>query len=43
VSYGGRPFTTPEDKMTSFKLRVYPFAIAAIAVIAATGGGWRTT
>jgi hypothetical protein len=26
--------------MTSFKLRVYPFMITAIGVIAATGGGF---
>jgi hypothetical protein len=29
--------------MSSFKLRAYPFMIAAITVIAATGGAWRTT
>jgi hypothetical protein len=29
--------------MSSLKLRVYPLMIAAIGVIAATGGGWRTT
>jgi hypothetical protein len=28
--------------MSSFKLRVYPVMIAAISVIAATGGGFRT-
>lgn len=29
--------------MSSLKLRVYPFMIAAIGVIALTGGAWRTT
>ena len=43
LSYGDLPFTTPEVPMSSLKLRVYPFMIAAIGVIAATGGGWRTT
>lgn len=28
--------------MSSLKLRVYPLMIAAIGVIAATGGSWRT-
>jgi hypothetical protein len=27
--------------MSSFKLRAYPFLIAAIGVLAATGGAWR--
>jgi hypothetical protein len=27
--------------MSSFKLRMYPVLIAAVTVIAATGGGWR--
>ena len=28
--------------MSSFKLRVYPLMIAAVSLIAATGGGFRT-
>ncbi len=27
--------------MSRFKFRLYPVAIAAVSVIAATGGGWR--
>ncbi len=29
--------------MSSLKYRMYPFVIAAVTVIAATGAGWRTT
>lgn len=29
--------------MSSLKLRAYPFLIAAISVLAATGGAWRMT
>ena len=41
AGYVGRPFTTPEVPMSSFKPRMYPFLIAAVSVIAATGGAWR--
>jgi len=29
--------------MSSFKFRVYPVMIAAVSIIAATGGAFRTT
>jgi hypothetical protein len=29
-------------KLTQMKYRTYPFLIAAVGVIAATGGGFRT-
>jgi len=28
-------------KLTQMKYRAYPFLIAAVGVVAATGGGWR--
>jgi hypothetical protein len=41
LGYGGLPFTTLEVKMSSAKARMYPFVIAAITIIASTGGVWR--
>lgn len=29
--------------MSSFKYRAYPVMIAALSILAATGGVWRTT
>lgn len=41
LGYGGHPFTTPEDHMSTLKFRMYPLMMAAIGVMAATGGTWR--
>ena len=41
LGYGGGPFTTPEVPMSSLKARMYPFLIAVVGVVAATGGAWR--
>jgi hypothetical protein len=32
---------SPEVEMNSLKYRTYPFLIAAVSVLAATGGAWR--
>jgi hypothetical protein len=42
LGYGGRPFTIPEVSMSSFKFHAYPVMIAALSVIAVTGGAFRT-
>jgi hypothetical protein len=41
LGYGGDPVHHPEVHMSSLKTRMYPVMIAAITVIAATGGYWR--
>jgi hypothetical protein len=42
--YGRSPFIVLEVvRMSSFKYRAYPVMIAAISILAATGGAWRTT
>ncbi len=42
--YGPKPVHVLEVlRMSSFKYRAYPVMIAAISILAATGGVWRTT